>query len=257
MRTILGGSVRRAGNRIRVTAQLINAADESHLWSERYDRDLTDIFAIQDEIGQAISEALQVQLAPRAGKVNIEAYQIYLKGQYHRVRMTPEGLAKAKESFEQALAIDPNYAPAHSGLATHYYVVASLGVKPTDEVAPLAQSAAEKASTIDPANSEAHSVLAMRAAVFEYDWKTTEAHFRRAMAAEPVPPIVRFRYAKYYLRPLGRVPEALEQSRLALETDPISMFLHWGMASIMLVANGTRKQSRTRTGPWKWMRTIT
>ena len=96
---------------------MINAADGSHLWSERYDRDMTDVFAIQDEIGQAISEALKVRLAPRAQTVNIEAYQNYLKGQYYRVRFTPESLAKAKEFFEQALAIDPNYAPAYSGLA--------------------------------------------------------------------------------------------------------------------------------------------
>jgi TolB-like protein len=97
---VLEGSVRRAGNRVRVTAQLINAADGSHLWSERYDRDMTDIFAIQDEIGQAISEALQVRLAPRAQAVNIEAYQNYLKGQYYFQRFTPESLAKAKEHFE-------------------------------------------------------------------------------------------------------------------------------------------------------------
>ena len=131
VRTILEGSARRAGNRIRVTAQLINADDESHLWSERYDRDLTDIFAIQDEIGQAISEALKVRLAPRAQKVNIEAYQNYLKGQYHRARYTAESLAKAKECFEQALAIDPNYASAYSGLAAYSFSLVGIGIKPT------------------------------------------------------------------------------------------------------------------------------
>ena len=117
MSNVLEGSVRRAGNRLRITAQLINAADGTHLWSQRYDREMTDVFAIQDEIGQAISEALKVRLAPRAQTVNIEAYQNYLKGKYYRVRFTPESLAKAKECFEQALAIDPNYAPAYSGLA--------------------------------------------------------------------------------------------------------------------------------------------
>ena len=178
---------------------------ESHLWSERYDRDLTDIFAIQDEIGQAISEALKVRLAPRAQTVNIEAYQNYLKGQYYLQRLTPESLAKAKECFEQALAIDPNYAPAYSGLAEYYYVLAALGIKPTGDVAPLAKSAAEKALAIDPANSEAHSVLATMAAICDYDWKVAETHYRKAMAAEPVPPMVRHRYALYYLLPLGRV----------------------------------------------------
>src|SRR5204862_845382 len=113
---ILEGSVRRSGNRIRVTAQLIYADDGTHLWSERYDRDVTDVFAIQDEIGQAISEALKLRLAPRAKTVNIDAYQNYLKGQYYFLRFTPESLAKAKEFFEQALAIDPIYAAAYTGL---------------------------------------------------------------------------------------------------------------------------------------------
>ena len=238
---MLEGSVRRAGNRLRVTAQLINAADGTHLWSERYDRDMTDVFAIQDEIGQAISEALKVRLAPRAQTVNIEAYQNYLKGQYYRVRFTPESLAKAKEFFEQALAIDPNYAPAYSGLAVYYYVLAVLGIKPAGDVAPLAKSAAEKALAIDPANSEAHSVLAIIAAIFDYDWKAAETHFRKAMAAEPVPPMVRFRYVVYYLLPLGRVAEAMEQSRLALETDPLSMILHYGMALSMYYAKQYRE----------------
>jgi serine/threonine protein kinase/Tfp pilus assembly protein PilF len=227
---LLEGSLRRAGNRIRITAQLINAADGTHLWSERYDRDLTDIFAIQDEIGQAISEALKVRLAPSAQTVNIEAYQNYLKGQYYRVRYTPESLAKAKECFEQALAIDPKYAPAYSGLAEYYYLLAVFDIKPTTEVAALAKSFAERALAIDPTNSVAHSVLAALAAICDYDWKAAERHFRKAMAAEPAPPAARFRYALLYLLPLGRVSEAMEQSRLALETDPLSMFLHFGMA---------------------------
>jgi len=238
---ILEGSVRRAGNRIRVTAQLIEAENGSHLWSERYDRDMTDVFAIQDEIAQAISEALKVRLAPRAQTANIEAYQNYLKGQYYLVRSTPESMAKAKEFFEQALAIDPNYAPAYSGLAVYYYVLAGHDRKPTGEVAPLARSAAEKALAIDPANGEAHSVLAVLAAICDYDWRVAETHFRQAMAAEPVPPLVRFRYAQFYLLPLGRVRDAVEQCRLGLETDPLSMVLHFGMVLSMHAAKQYRE----------------
>src|ERR1700680_473266 len=136
---ILEGSVRKAGNRIRITAQLIHAADGTHLWSERYDPDMTDVFAIQDEIGQAISEALQVRLAPRAQVVNIEAWQLCLKGEYHRRRFTPESLARAKEYFEQALAIDPNYAHAYNRLALYYYMLGLLGIKPIGDMAPLAK----------------------------------------------------------------------------------------------------------------------
>ena len=230
---VLEGSVRRAGNRLRVTAQLIHAADGAHLWSERYDRDMTDVFAIQDEIGQAISEALQVRLAPRARAVNIEAYQSYLKGQYYLDRYTPESMARAKECFEQAAAIDPNYAAAHGGLTQYYFLLATLGVGSAGDVAPLAKSAAAKALAIDPADSEANSALAMMAAVFDYDWGVAEKHYRKAMSVEPVPPIVRLRYILWYLLPLGRFAEAMEQSRLTLETDPLSMVLHLGMARSM------------------------
>ena len=238
---VLEGSVRRSGNRLRITAQLIKSVDGTHLWSERYDRDMTDIFAVQDEIGQAISEALKVRLAPRTQTVNIEAYQNCLKGQYYRARYTPESLAKAKEFFEQALAIDPNYAPAHNGLAMRYYLLAGLGIKPVGDMAPLAKSAAEKALAIDPANSETHSVLGTIAAIFDYDWKAGEMHFRRAMAAEPVQPTARTRYILYYLMPLGRVAEAMEQSWLALEVDPLSMVLHLGMAWSMYATRQYRE----------------
>jgi len=238
---VLEGSVRRAGNRVRVTAQLINAADGSHLWSERYDRDMNDIFAIQDEIGQAISEALKVRLAPRAQAVNIEAYQNYLKGQYYRLRLTPESLAKAKECFELALAIDPNYATAYSGLAEYYYSLAAPGIKPMLDMAPLARSAAEKALAINPANREARGILALLAAMVDFDWRAAEAHLRQAMAGELVPPVVRARCALWYLLPLGRIPEATEQSRLALETDPLSMILHFSMAMCLYCAKQYRE----------------
>jgi eukaryotic-like serine/threonine-protein kinase len=227
---VLEGSVRRSGNRIRVTAQLIHALDGSHLWSERYDRDMTDVFAVQDEIGQAISEALQVRLAPRARVVNVEAYENYLKGHYYRLRFTLKSMAKGKECFEQALAIDPQYAQAYSGLAAYYYTLAVLAMKPAGAMLPLAKAAAEKALAIDPASSEAHSVLATVAGIFDYDWIVAETHHRKAMAAEPVPAMARFRHALYYLLPLGRFADALEQSRLALETDPLSPNLNYCVA---------------------------
>ena len=194
---VLEGSVRRAGNRLRVTAQLIHAADATHLWSERYDRDMTDVFAIQDEIGQAISEALKLRLAARARTVNVEAYQNYLKAQYYRARPRAESLAKAKECFERALAIDPNHAPAYSGLAGFYYVLAVLEMKVAADVVPLAKSAAEKALAIDPADSEALSVLGVVAASYDYDWQAAGTHFRQAMTVEPVPTLVRIRYITF------------------------------------------------------------
>ena len=229
--TILEGSVRSAGNRVRVAAQLIKVADESHLWSERYEREMTDIFAIQDDIAQAIAKALKVKLAThRRATTNVEAFQSYLQGLYLYQRYTPESLAKAKESFEQALRHDPTCAPAYAGLAVYYYGLGALGIQRMTEMAPLAKSAAENALAIDEALSEAHSVLGLVVGAVEYDWPAAERHFRTAMAADPVPPLVRVRYALYFLTPLRRFEEAEAQYRRALETDPLSMMVHFGLA---------------------------
>lgn len=229
--TVLEGSIRRSGNHIRVTAQLIRVADESQLWSERYDRELTDIFAVQDDISQAIATVLKVRFAaPQHRTENVEAFQNYLKGLYWYQRYTPESLAKAKESFEQALQHDPNYAPAHAGLAVFYFGIGALSIKQMTEMAPLARSAAEKALAIDQSLSEAHSILGVVAGAVDYDWKAAEHHLKAAMAVTPVPPLVRVRYALYFLTPLGRFDEAVEQYRRALETDPLSMMVHFGLA---------------------------
>jgi serine/threonine-protein kinase len=229
--TILEGSVRRAGNRIRVSAQLIRVADESNLWSEKYDREMTDIFAIQDEISIAIADSLRVKFAgPQRGTKNIEAFQNYLRGLYFYQRYNPESLAKARESFEQALGLDPGYAHAHAGLAVFYFGIGALSIRRMTEMAPLARSAAEKALAIDPTLSEAHSVLGLVTGAVEYDWKRAERHFQAAMASEPVPPLVRVRYGLYFLTPLRRFKEAVEQYRRALETDPLSMMVHFGLA---------------------------
>jgi TolB-like protein/predicted Ser/Thr protein kinase len=240
---VLEGSVRKAGSRIRVTAQLIHAQDGTHTWSERYDRDLTDVFAIQDEIGRAISEALKVRLAPRTQVVNIEAWQLCLKGEYHRLRYTPESLAKAKEYFEQAIAIEPNYADAHNKLAMYYHMLGLVGIKPIAETAPLAKAAAAKALEMDPANQEVHRTLGVLAAAYDHDWKAAESHVRTAMASEPIPPASRYVFYAYYLLPLNRVPEALEHARLALELDPLSMLLHFGMAWCLYCASRYRESA--------------
>jgi eukaryotic-like serine/threonine-protein kinase len=234
---ILEGSVRRAGNRIRVAAQLIRVADESHLWSESYDREMTDIFAIQDDISRAIATALKVKLAlPRHRTANIDAFQSYLKGLYWYQRYTPESLAKAKESFEQALGHDASCAPAYAGLAVFYFGLGALSIKRMTEMAPLAKSAAEKALAIDQTLSEAHSVMGLVAGAVEFDWKLAEHHFQAAMAVDPVPPLVRVRYALYFLTPLGRFEEAVAQYQWALETDPLSMMVHFGLAFALYCA---------------------
>jgi TolB-like protein/lipoprotein NlpI len=229
--TLLEGSVRTAGNRVRIGVRLIKVADESHLWSESYDREMKDVFALQDEISQAIANALKVKLSPpRRHTVDSEAFQSYLKGLYWYQRYTSESLSRAKESFEQALEHDPGYALAHTGLAVFYYGLGALGIKRMIEMAPLARAAAERALAIDQTLSEAHSVLGVLAGAVDYDWTEAERHFQRAMAADPVPPLVRVRFALYYLTPLRRFEQAVEQYQRALETDPLSMMVHFGLA---------------------------
>lgn len=240
VRTILEGSVRRSGSRIRVTAQLIDAESGSHLWSERYDRDMTDVFALQDEIGQAIAAALKLRLVGHTHEVNIEAYQWYLKGNYHCFLFTPGSLAKAKECYERALAVDPGYASAHSGLADYYFALGSTS-RTFEEVGPLARAAVDKALAIDPSNRHAHSVLGALAGAYLFDWKMSEEHHHRALAEQPVPPGIRIRYAWFHLLALGRSADAVEQCRLALETDPLSMLVHMGMGYSLLGARQYRE----------------
>ena len=229
VRTILEGSVRRAANRIRVTAQLIDAENGSHLWGERYDREMTDVFAVQDEIGAAISEALTVRLAPRTHVVNLEAWENCLKGEYHRQLNTPVSALSAVGYFERAVSIDPHYAQAYSGLALCYFVAGGLGTRPVSEMRPLAKLAAQKALAVAPAQSEAQIVLALVAGIFDYDWKEAEKHHLCSLAGENVHPRAHFAYAYNFLLPNGRGREAVKQCRISLASDPLNLIYHDGL----------------------------
>jgi TolB-like protein len=222
---ILEGSVRRAGNRIRVTAQLIMAADGSHLWSDRYDRELSDVFAIQDEIAQAIATALQVKLAakPSPYKPTLPAYEALLRGRYHRQKFTSEAHARANECFEQAIALDPNYAAPHAELGLNYLLLAPNAVRTLTEVAPLVRAEAQRALELDPSEGNSHFLLGAVAAAHDYDWKAAAGHFAKAMSAISVSAEARWAYAVHYLRPLGFRREAVEQMQRAVEQDPLNV----------------------------------
>jgi serine/threonine protein kinase/Tfp pilus assembly protein PilF len=231
VRTILEGSVRKAGNRIRITAQLIDAADGTHQWSERYDREMTDVFAIQDEICQAIVDKLRVELA--AGRQlakhyteNVEAYNLYLKARYHLYKMTPESLAKSKEYHEQAIEADPNYALAWYGLANYYFLLGFLKFMPTKEAYAQSRLAAQKALDLDEMLAEAHAMIAVFRAN-EYDWKGAEREFRRALELDPESEDSLSNFDYYYLVPMCRLDEAVATSRRALQLNPLSPFLQW------------------------------
>ena len=226
VRTVLEGSVRRAGSRIRVSAQLINAADGYHLWSQRFDRELADVFAVQDEIAAAIADALQVTLGGgnrRAYTPSLAGYEAYLKAIHESRTLTSEGLARSKTWFEQAIALDPQFALAHSAFAFQYAQLANYGLMPAGDAMPLVSAEAKQALEIDPSLAEGHAMLGLVAAIYDYDWKEAAQRFERAMASDPVPSQVRRYYALYYLLPLARTTDAVDQCARSLRDDPLDL----------------------------------
>ncbi len=223
---VLEGSVRRAGNRLRVTAQLIHAADGMHLWSQRYDRQTADIFAIQDEISAAIVGQLKVNFADampvKKRSTSVAAYEAFLEGEHHFYRVTPKEILKAVECYQRALTVDPGYALASASIALSYGVMVHLG---TAEPRPLllkGRVAAEHALELDPQLAEAHAQIGFFRALLDYDWEGAERHFRRAFELTPASLHVRGPYLISCLLALGRSEEAVLECDHVLEVDPLS-----------------------------------
>ncbi len=227
VRTILEGSVRRAGSRVRVTAQLVNAADGSHLWSQRFDRELTDVFAVQDEIALAITGALQTtftgQSDRRGYKPAFGAYEALLRARHHFNQLTPESMARGQESVERAIALDPGFATPHAELSLQYGVMAASGMRSAHEVQPLGKAAAKRALALDPSLPEGLANLARITAFYEYDWKEAGRLFALAMARDPVPAALRQLYALYLLHS-GRTHRGIEEMERALQEDPLNSY---------------------------------
>ncbi len=236
---VLEGSVRKAGNRVRISVQLIEVAEGNNLWSERYDREMTDVFEIQDEISQAIVAKLKVKLASQSGSgvdrlqpgaplvkrytENLEAYNLYLKGRFELYRMTREGLDASKQLFEEAIRLDPKYALAHEGLADSWYQEAFLGFVAPREAMPKARAAVRRAIELDEGLAEAHATLGVILALYDWDWPSAEREFMRSIELNGSSPVSRDLYAFYYLRPVARIEEAVGQTQQALSLDPLSI----------------------------------
>ena len=232
--TVLEGSVRHAANRVRITAELVNVADGYRLWSERYDRKVDDIFAIQDEIASAIANVLEAKLlgAPKAyaqepaRKGDPKAYEHFLRGRHHWNQRSASALERSVEEFKLALAIDPQHAPAKAGIADSYVILGVYSHRPPDEVMPKAKAAAEQALAIDESLAEAHTALACVRALFEWDWAAADALFRRAIAHNPQYATAHQWYAMNCLVPQGRFDDARAQLDRALALDPLSLAVH-------------------------------
>ena len=232
--TVLEGSVRRAANRVRITAELVNVADGYRLWSERYDRTVDDVFAIQDEIAGAIANVLEAKLlgAPKAyaqepaRKGDPKAYEHYLRGRHLWNQRSTRALERSVDEFKQALAIDPQHAPAQAGIADSYVILGVYSHRPPDEVMPKAKAAAEQALAIDESLAEAHTALACVRALFEWDWAAADALFRRAIAHNPQYATAHQWYAMNCLVPQGRFDDARAELDRALALDPLSLAVH-------------------------------
>ncbi|MFL5299086.1 MAG: tetratricopeptide repeat protein, partial [Anaeromyxobacteraceae bacterium] len=227
---VLEGSVRKAAGRVRITAQIVSVADGFHLWSKTFDRDLTDIFAVQDEIARAVVAALQVKLLPGATpaakakerQVSPEAYSQYLLGRQFYARYSPDGFRRAVDAFGKALAIEPNYAQAWAALAVPLLFVAERGATPAEIEAGRrrAREAAERAIALDPDIGEAYSARAHIRADYDWDWTGAQADMERAVALTPGDANVQRRYG-LLLATLGRFDEAIAATRRAIDIDPL------------------------------------
>jgi serine/threonine protein kinase/Tfp pilus assembly protein PilF len=258
---VLEGSIRKAGDRVRITAQLISASDGTHVWSERFDRQLADVFAIQDEIAEAISETLRISLSPGTAAAPrhtppIEAYEAFLMAQYHLQHWTVDSLAQSKENLERAIAIDPSFAQAHAQLGFVYMSLVTESQVLPEHAAELMRASARRALEIEPSRPEAHIVLAL-VAVLGYDWAEAEREFRIAFAHEPLPPVARYFYATFYLAPTGRIQEAEEYLERALQDDPLNMLFQFtvGMfwAGSNRIAQGEAKLRRVLEMDGFWL----
>jgi len=235
---VVAGSVRKAGDRLRITVQLIGTSDGCYLWSEIYDRELKDVFLIQEEISQAIVTKLKVQIAGQSKHLvrryteNFDAYNLYFKGRYHWNQRSERSLKKGIDYFEQAISLDPQYAPAYSGLADSYSLLGNYGVLPAKNVKSKALTAALKAVEIDPTLAEAHTALGHVKATYCWDWPGAREEYQTAISLNPAYATVHHWHAITYLAPLGMLDAALAEMKKAEESDPVSVSIKRDLAVI-------------------------
>jgi len=242
--TVLEGSVRVAGKKLRITAQLIDAGTEEHLWSETYDRNLEDAFSIQSEIAKRIARALKVRvlqsetlrLEKKATGIP-EAYSLYLKGRHSLNTRTEKGLKDAIQKFESSIKRDPKFALAYTGLADAYSILASYSLEyvPPKEGFPKAKTAAEKALSLDEHLAEAHASLGLVKFYYEWDWNGAEAEFKKALDLNPGYAQAHQYYADF-VKSFGRFDEALEEMKKALTLDPLSYSINTGIGHVLYLS---------------------
>jgi TolB-like protein len=221
---IVEGTVLRAGQQVRITAQLIHGPTDHHVWAQSYDRDLGDTFALQEDVAEAIAREVGVKIAPvrvreRAQHVGPAVYETYLRGVYF---LDEGNIDDALKELKNAVAADPNYAPAYTKIASAYFGHAFFGAMPPKEAFPNMKEAALRAIELDEGNAEAHAWLAIEKLQYEWDWAGAEREFKRSLELNPSDADVRHMYA-HYLLTVGRWQESLSQMDRAFENDPVGV----------------------------------
>jgi len=238
---LLEGSVRRAGDRVRVSAQLIQVRDQTHVWAESYERDLRDILALQSDVAQAIAQEIDLRLSPqqqarmaRARPIDPRAYELYSRGRYFWNKRSEQGYTRAIDYFEQAIARDSEYAPAYAGLADAYALLGSMpnGELPRSEAMPRARAAALKALALDEGLAEAHTSLAFVQMHFDWDWPAAQREFTRALELNPGYATGHHWYA-FWLMAQDRAEEALQEVRAAQRLDPLSLIINTDVGEML------------------------
>ena len=227
--TILEGSIRKEGNKVRIVAQLINANNDEHIWADTYDREIQDIFSIQSDIANEIADALQMELTTNQKQTmqirkqtnNPEAYQLYLKGKFFWNKRTAEGLEKAKEYFNQAIELDPGYALGYSGLAATYILLPEYANIPVIEASSKAKALAQKSLELDSTISEAYAVLALAKSRFHWDLVGAKAEFQKAVELNPNNATVHHWFCNYY-QIHCQFDDALREILIAQQLDPLA-----------------------------------
>jgi TolB-like protein len=238
---ILEGSVRHAGDRVRIAAQLVDVVDQAHLWADSYERDRSDVFAIQGEVAGAVAEALSVELLPeqaerlaRAATENVQAHEAYLRGLYHWNRRTDVDIRRSIDYFETAIELDPDYAQGHAGLAAAWVVLPDYSDVPAAEVIPRVHRAINLALELDPQLAEARAPEVITAS-YEYDWERAERVAREVLEEAPGYGTGRH-WLAWTLSLQGRFDEAIDEIRRARELDPLSLIINSNVGQMLLYA---------------------
>src|SRR6201991_3550225 len=260
---ILNGRVVQRGDQLTLSLEFVDAGTGNQIWGEQYNRKLSDLLLVQEEVATRISEQLRIKLSGEAQKQltrrytdDTEAYQAYLKGRFYSAKATENGLKKSIEYFNQAIEMDPNYALAWAGLANGYWEDSDIHVAPQD-VMPKAKQAAQRALALDYGLAQAHNGVAITLTAYDWDWSNAEQEFNRAIELNPDYPTAHAQYG-WYLAIMGRSPEAIAELKQAIQLDPLSSQSHLFLGLALYLARrydeaGTEMRSTLELEPSKWI----